>query len=202
VAVVGRLHDLPEGPWSPGEPVVALTFDDGPGDATDAVATALARFGVPATFFVVGSVATEEPDLLAALVTAGHTVGSHSWSHRRIDDASDRDLAEEVVRTAMMIEDATGRPAPWFRPPYRKADAPRWDAVAGPLGFHTVTWSVDPRDWEAREPVAIATAVLDHLHPGAIVLLHDGGGERSATVEALPLIVHGARLAGYRFVAL
>ena len=132
--VARRLCDLPDGRFGPDDRVVALTFDDGPGDATDAVATALAREGAPGTFFVVGSVAVEEPDLLAALVTAGHTVGGHSWSHRRIDGASDAELAQEALRTAMLIEDATGAPAPWFRPPYRKADAPLWDAVVAPLG--------------------------------------------------------------------
>src|SRR5690606_33280206 len=119
-----------------------------------------------------------------------------------IDDATEAELAEEALRTSMLIEDATRRPAPLFRPPYRKADAPRWDAVVAPLGLQTVTWSVDPRDWQLDDPVAIATAAVAHLHPGAIVLLHDGGGDRSATVEAVPLIVHGARLAGYELVAL
>lgn len=181
---------------------MALTFDDGPGDATDAVATALAKVDAKATFFVVGSIAKEEPDLLAALATAGHAVGGHSWSHRRIEGASDVEMAEEALRTSMLIEDATRAPAPLFRPPYRKADASRWDSVVAPLGLQTVTWSVDPRDWALSDPVAIATAVIDHLHPGAIVLLHDGGGDRSATVEAVPLIVHGAQLAGYRLVTL
>ena len=129
-------------------------------------------------------------------------VGGHSWSHGRIDDATDAELAEEALRTSMLIEDATRAPAPLFRPPYRRVDAPRWDSVVAPLGLQTVTWSVDPRDWALTDPVAIATAALDHLHPGAIVLLHDGGGDRTATLEAVPLIVHGARLAGYRLVTL
>ena len=202
MTVVRRLSDLPDGRHAPDEPVIALTFDDGPGDSTAAIELALARVDATATFFVVGSVAKEEPDLLAALVTAGHSVGGHSWSHRRIDDASDAELAEEALRTSMLIEDATRSPAPLFRPPYRKVDAPRWDSVVAPLGLVTVTWSVDPRDWALTDPVAIATAVIDHLHPGAIVLLHDGGGDRSATLEAVPLIVHGARLAGYRLVTL
>lgn len=182
--------------------MVALTFDDGPAAATDDVATALARLRVPATFFVVGSLAVEEPGLLDGLVEAGHTVGSHSWSHRRIEDLADGDMLEEVVRSAALIEEATGRPARVFRPPYRKADAPRWASVVAPLGLEVVTWSIDPRDWASSDPVEIAIGVLDHLHCGAIVLLHDGGGDRSATVEALPLIVRGAQLAGYRFVAL
>jgi peptidoglycan/xylan/chitin deacetylase (PgdA/CDA1 family) len=201
-AVVSHLHQLPGGGFTPDDPVVALTFDDGPGVATDDVATALARLGVPGTFFVVGSIAVEEPGLLAGLVAAGHTVGGHSWSHRRVEGLADGVLLDEAARTAALIEEATARPARYFRPPYRKADAPRWAEVIAPLGLVTVTWSVDPRDWESSDPVGIATSALDHLRCGAIVLLHDGGGDRMATVEALPLIVQGARLAGYRFVAL
>jgi peptidoglycan/xylan/chitin deacetylase (PgdA/CDA1 family) len=200
--VVSRLHHLAGGRHAVDEPVVALTFDDGPGASTDAVATTLARLGVPATFFVVGSLAVEEPGLLDALVEAGHTVGSHSWSHPRVEGLDDEALLAEAVRTADLIEDATRRRPRVFRPPYRKADAPRWASVVAPLGQETVTWSIDPRDWAAPDPVEIAMGVLDHLHCGAIVLLHDGGGDRSATVEALPLVVRGAQLAGYRFVAL
>ncbi len=201
-SVVSRLHHLADGRHPADETVVALTFDDGPAAATDDVATALARLGVSATFFVVGSLAVEEPGLLDGLVEAGHTVGSHSWSHPRVDGLADEVLLDEAVRSAALIAEATGQPARVFRPPYRKADAPRWASVVAPLGLETVTWSIDPRDWASTDPVEIAMGVLDHLHCGAIVLLHDGGGDRSATVEALPLIVRGAQLAGYRFVAL
>jgi peptidoglycan/xylan/chitin deacetylase (PgdA/CDA1 family) len=201
-SVVRRLHHLPDGRFAPDEKVIALTFDDGPGRSTEAVVGALARFRVPATFFVIGSVAEEEPGMVAAVAQAGHTVGGHSWSHPRIDDLTDEQLADEGVRTAAVIEAATGAPAPWFRPPYRPDHAPRWQAALAPHGIEVVAWSVDPRDWEAPDPLRIATAALDHLHPGAIVLLHDGGPDRSATVAALPTIIEGALLAGYRFVAL
>ena len=111
-------------------------------------------------------------------------------------------MVDECLRTAALITDLTGGPAPFVRPPYRKVDGARYAELLGDRGFTTVTWSLDPRDWAATDPVDVVRAVLDDLTPGAIVVLHDGGQNREATIEALPLIVHGARLAGYRFVAL
>ena len=200
--VVSRLHELPEHRFDPGEPVVALTFDDGPGPSTAAVVDELAELDVSATFFVVGSVAASDPDRIRGLVAAGHTVGGHSWSHPRGDEVDDDALVDEAERTAALIVELTGRPAPFVRAPFRKVEIVRYDALLAGRGFTTVTWSVDPRDWACSDPVEIAQAVLDHLHHGAIVLLHDGGRPRPATVDALAPIVHGARLAGYRFVSL
>jgi peptidoglycan-N-acetylglucosamine deacetylase len=201
-AVVSRLHELPGDRFAPDEPVVALTFDDGPGPATPEIADTLARMEVPATFFVVGSAAAGRPDEVKRLAADGHTIGGHSCSHPRSADVDDAQVVDECVRTAALVAELTGAPAPFVRPPYRKVDGARYAALLDDLGFATVTWSLDPRDWAATDPVDIVTAVLDALKPGAIVVLHDGGRNREATVEALPLIVHGARLAGYRFVAL
>jgi peptidoglycan/xylan/chitin deacetylase (PgdA/CDA1 family) len=200
--VVSRLHHLPGHRFDPAELVVALTFDDGPGAATTPIAEFLTSTDVPATFFVVGSVAAAAPDQAARLAAAGHTVGGHSWSHPRGDAVDDGQLVDECERTAGLIAELTGCRAPFVRPPYRKADARRYAALLGGRGFTTVTWSVDPRDWASSDPVEVARGVLDSLHCGAIVLLHDGGRDRSVTVDAVPLIVYGARLAGYRFVAL
>ncbi len=181
---------------------MALTFDDGPGPSTPAVAEALAELEVPATFFVVGSLADASSDEITALAAAGHTIGGHSWSHPRGETTSDASVVEETERTAELIAELTGRPGRFVRPPYRKSDAARFASVLEPLGFTVVTWSVDPRDWASSDPSEIADAVVEHLHPGAIVVLHDGGRDRRATAEALPLIVDRARRAGYRFIAL
>jgi peptidoglycan/xylan/chitin deacetylase (PgdA/CDA1 family) len=200
--VVSRLHHLPGRQFEASEPVVALSFDDGPGSATGPIADSLADLDVAATFFVVGSVAAESPEQVTRLADAGHTVGGHSWSHARGEAVDDGQLVAESVRTATLITELTGRPARFVRPPYRKADAGRYATLLDGRGFTIVTWSVDPRDWATSDPVEVARGVIDSLHCGAIVLLHDGGRDRSVTVDALPLIVHGARLAGYRFVTL
>jgi peptidoglycan/xylan/chitin deacetylase (PgdA/CDA1 family) len=200
--VVARLSQLPDRRFAPEEPVIALTFDDGPGPTTAALAEALAELDLPATFFVVGAAAAADPAQVTALAEAGHTVGVHSWSHSRGSDLDDDALVDEYRRTAELVAELTGCPPRYVRPTYQPADGPRYAALLGPLGFTTVTWSLDPRDWERPDPAALARRVLDELHPGAIAVLHDGGGDRTPTLAALPAIVHGARVAGYRFAAL
>lgn len=201
-AAVTHLHQLPGAAFGPFDPVVALTFDDGPGASTREIASALSDLQVTATFFVVGSLAAANPGQITELAGAGHTIGGHSWSHPRGEVMSDSGLLAETQRTAELLGDLTGRPASLVRPPYKKADAARFAAVLEPHGFTIVTWSVDPRDWATSDPSEISEAALRDLHPGAIVVLHDGGTRRDTTVEALPSLVEGIRSAGYRFVSL
>lgn len=200
--VVRRLPDLPGDRFTADEPAIALTFDDGPGAFTGAIAEELRRLDAPASFFVVGELAATRPDTVAALAADGHTIGSHSWSHARIEHIGEREMVDECVRAAARIDRITGRQVSLVRLPYRKVPPPRTSELLGIRGLLPVAWSLDPRDWEARDADTIASRVLADLHPGAIVLLHDGGPDRSATVAALPAIVAGARAAGYRLVAL
>jgi peptidoglycan/xylan/chitin deacetylase (PgdA/CDA1 family) len=202
-SVVRRLHELPASPYAPGDEVVALTFDDGPGPHTDAVLDALAEADVHATFFVLGAAVERHPGVLKRVGAAGHTIGSHSWSHTRTEALDDDTIRAEAEQVRELVTSLTRRPVTYARPPFRPQDAPRFAELLAPLGFAAaVTWSVDPRDWELRDPGGIAAATIAALHPGAIVLLHDGGGDRSATAAAVPEIVGAARALGYRFVAL
>ncbi|WP_334144181.1 polysaccharide deacetylase family protein [Rhabdothermincola sp.] len=200
--VVRRLPDLPGDRFTEDEPVIALTFDDGPGSLTAAFAEELRRLDAPASFFVVGELAAAHPDTVAALAADGHTIGSHSWSHARIEHIGETDMVDECVRATTRIERITGRPVSLVRVPYRKVPPPRISELLEIRGLLSVGWSVDPCDWDAGDADTIAHRVLSALHPGAIVLLHDGGPDRSATLAALPAIVAGARAAGYRLVAL
>jgi peptidoglycan/xylan/chitin deacetylase (PgdA/CDA1 family) len=200
--VVRRLPDLPGDRFTEDEPVIALTFDDGPGSFTAPIAEQLRRLDVPATFFVVGGLAATRPGTVAALAADGHAIGSHSWSHASLEHIGETALVDECVRTAAWIGWITGRPVSLVRLPYRKVPPPRTSELLGIRGLLPVAWSVDPRDWDAGDADTIAHRVLSSLHPGAIVLLHDGGLDRSATLAALPAIVAGARAAGYRLVAL
>lgn len=200
--VVRRLPDLPGDRFAAAEPVIALTFDDGPGSCTTAIAEELRRLDAPATFFVIGELATRHPGTVAALAADGHTIGSHSWSHARLDHIGETAMVDECVRTAAWIGRITSRQVSLVRLPYRKIPPPQTSNLLGTCGLLPVGWSVDPQDWDTGDPDTIATRVLSDLHPGAIVLLHDGGPDRSATVAALPAIVAGARAAGYRLVAL
>lgn len=189
-------------PHDPGDHVLALTFDDGPGPSTGAVLDTLTATGTPATFFMIGMNVDHDPASVIRVAAEGHTVGTHTWSHTRPDELGDEGIVIETLRANARVEALTGCPVRLVRPPYRTSYAPQCDAVLGPLGLTTVIWSIDPRDWGTDDAGEIADAVLTHLHPGGIVVLHDGGRERPATVAALPSIIAGATALGYRFVSL
>jgi peptidoglycan/xylan/chitin deacetylase (PgdA/CDA1 family) len=202
--VARRLHELPHGGYEPGARVVSLTFDDGPSSTTDAVLDVLAQCEVHATFFVVGDECRKLPEVVARIAERGHAIGAHSWSHTPLGALDDDSVRAEFTRTREIVRTLAGCEVVHARPPYHKEDAARLAALLGPLGWDAVvTWSVDPQDWRrASTPDAIVESVVDALHPGAIVLLHDGGGRRDVTVEALPGLVSAARAQGYRFVTL
>jgi peptidoglycan/xylan/chitin deacetylase (PgdA/CDA1 family) len=176
---------------------VALTFDDGPWPHTTAqILTILVQRQAPATFFVVGRQVERYPELVRQELTAGMTVGSHSWSHpqpfNRLPPARIRD---EITHGRRTLGPLRVRPV-GFRPPGGAA-SPAVLAAAQGLGERTVLWSVDPADWHPGVTAdQLVWRVLAAVRPGAIVLLHDGGGNRSATVAALPAIIDGLRRLG------
>jgi len=184
---------------------VALTFDDGPSPTyTPQILRVLRRDHVPATFFVIGELAQRYPNLVRAEIRSGMSVGNHSWDHP--DNPPFVDLAAARVRSEITTTDAElarmGDRARLFRPPGGSFD-PSLVAVAEAQGLRVVLWDVDPRDWAPGATArGIARAVLGSVRPGAVVELHDGGGDRSATVAALPMIVRGIRKMGFRLRAI
>ena len=187
----------------PGSRVVALTFDDGPWPVqTDTLLDILAEKNVPATFFMLGSRVKAAPEVARRVFESGHLVGNHSFRHRRFDEISEKAMRSEISRANREIEKATGVVPRWFRAPGGHMTAAASAEIAR-LGMRTALWTVDPADW--RDDVAASTVVhnvLEAAHPGAVILLHDGGGEQSQTLEALPSIIDGLRAAGYEFVTL
>lgn len=184
---------------------VALTFDDGPWPVqTRQVVRILRRFRVPATFFMVGYLVDRYPGIVRRVVRAGMRIGDHSWDHP-IDpplvDLSPARVSDEIGRARDALEALAIRTR-LFRPPGGSYD----DAVvqeARDQRLRTVTWSVDPRDWRPGASVPrIVKRVLESVEPGSIILLHDGGGDRRATIRALPRIIRGIRRMGLRFVAI
>ena len=182
---------------------IALTFDDGPNATyTKQVLAILRRYRVPATFFVLGYLAERYPATVKDQLKAGHVVGSHSWNHPH-DFASltDGKQSKQIADSAEILAELGGDPY-LFRPPEGSYDAGVVQ-LAERSGLRTVLWSVDTRDYEDKAtPRGIARYVLSHLKPGAIVLMHDGGGDQSATVKALPDIIRGIRKRGYDLVAI
>lgn len=177
---------------------VALTFDDGPSPMTPRFLRALHGAGVHATFFVLGSQVARRPATLRATVAAGHAVGNHSYSH----PVMERDtplLRSQLGSTSRLIRRWGRYDTCLYRPPYGLEQAASV-ARARRMGMETVTWDVDPQDWDHISSSQVRDRVLTHVHPGAIILLHDGGGDRSATLAALPAIIASLKQQHYRMV--
>jgi peptidoglycan-N-acetylglucosamine deacetylase len=182
--------------------VVYLTFDDGPTPAwTPRVLELLARYQAQATFFVLGRSAAAHPELVRQEVAAGHGVGNHTWSHRRLSDLKGAQLAAEVSATSTAIQQITGIPVRCLRPPFATVDAASAEQVRA-LGLDLVLWDIDTNDWLRPGTGAIAGRVLGRVRPGDVILMHDGGGDRSQTVAALEQVLATLSARGYRFHAL
>jgi peptidoglycan/xylan/chitin deacetylase (PgdA/CDA1 family) len=184
---------------------VALTFDDGPWPSnTPRILAVLRRLHVRATFFVIGYLAESYPDLVALERRRGMVVGNHSYNHPQVPPFGQlppRLITDEIALAADALARAGVRPH-LFRPP-AGSYSPALVRGARALGERLVLWSVDPADWTpgitARQ---IVSRVLAAVRPGSIVILHDGGGDRTATIRALPGIVKGIRKRGLRLVPL
>jgi peptidoglycan/xylan/chitin deacetylase (PgdA/CDA1 family) len=187
----------------PTEPrAVALTFDDGPSLYTPRILSVLERFDVPATFFTIGYLADVDREFVDAELAAGMQVGNHSYNHPQVPPFGALPnplLLDEIALGADSVRRAGGSPSV-FRPPAGSI-SPAVIRDADRLRERVVLWSVDPGDWKPGATAAgIARSVLGSVQPGSIVILHDGGGDRTATVEALPTIIRGIRRRGLQLV--
>ncbi|MGZ5212242.1 MAG: polysaccharide deacetylase family protein [Actinomycetota bacterium] len=184
---------------------VALTFDDGPWPVqTKQVVDILERFHVPASFFMVGYLVERYPAIVRMVEGAGMRIGDHSWDHPvdpALADLTRERVAEEIGKTADALA-SLGVVPRLFRPPGGSFDA-MVVREAERQRMRVVMWSVDPRDWSSRtSSKQIVHRVLGAVKPGSIVLMHDGGGDQSATIHALPRIIRGIRRMGLRLVAI
>lgn len=199
---------------------IALTIDDGPADPyTGEILDVLKASHVSATFFVIGENAERYPDLVKRMWKEGHEIGNHTFTHPNMGDVSDGRAKLELNATQRALQSTLGHSTILFRPPYN-ADAEPTSAeevkpivLASELGYYTVGEYIDPQDWnlqmalpggktKLRTAKDIAQDVIAQVHTGHgnTVLLHDGGGDRTQTVEALPLIISSLQKEGYHFV--
>ncbi|MDQ3024272.1 MAG: polysaccharide deacetylase family protein [bacterium] len=176
----------------------ALTFDDGP-DAvyTPKVAAILKRYGVTATFFVVGQRVAGRPDDVRSLVAAGHEIANHSWSHADFTQLSTAGREREIERCQQQLEGLGIKPR-WFRPPYGAFNSSVLKCVKG-AGLKPVLWSVDPQDWMLPGSAKITSRVLEGSGNGAVILLHSTNAQ---TVEALPQIIERLQKRGFTFLTM
>jgi len=182
---------------------VALTFDDGPWpDSTGKVLGILAKARVKATFFLVGKQVRKHPEIAREELRAGMTIGSHSYDHPQPFGALSTELIRREIDQGLAALSELGVRTALFRPP-GGAIPPVVVSAARAKGLRTIAWTVDPDDWRRGTTAdQIVRRVLQQAKPGSIVLLHDGGGDRSATVEALPRIIDGLKKRKLAFVTL
>jgi peptidoglycan/xylan/chitin deacetylase (PgdA/CDA1 family) len=176
------------------QPVIALTFDDGPDPVyTPRLLDILAAHHARATFFMIGARAERHPEIVARVAAEGHSIGNHSWDHPSFPFISRAERCEQVLACARAVSPYDGR---LFRPPYGHLDLDSWLDI-DQMGYRTVTWKIEPGDWDDKAASAIAEAVMTKLQPGAVVLLHDGLFDapdtrffpRDATISAVQLLL-------------
>ena len=188
-------------PLFTGAKTVALTFDDGPWPgSTVAILKILQQNGVKATFFEIGRQARQMPSLSRQVANAGMEMGNHSESHPlNIGHLSAVGVANQITQAQYDIKRASGKAPLFFRPPGGNT-TPAMYPVLTKLKLGWVQWDIDTDDWKRPSAGNIVSKVLRNVTPGSVVLMHDGGGDRSHTVAALPAIIKGLKAQGYVFV--
>ncbi|GAB4282037.1 MAG: hypothetical protein Fur0025_10900 [Oscillatoriaceae cyanobacterium] len=190
-----------EVPLNTKEKVIALTFDDGPWkEHTDSILNILRDNDIKGTFFFIGQHLQQFPEQAKRVVAAGHAIGNHTWSHRyyQVDSTL---AAKELGDTSNLIYKLTGAKSKIFRPPGGVMDN-GLVAYAHSQNYVVAMWSSDAREASGPSVETLVNNVVSNASPGGIVLMHDGGGDRSTTVQALPIIITRLRQQGYRFVTL
>jgi cellulose synthase/poly-beta-1,6-N-acetylglucosamine synthase-like glycosyltransferase/peptidoglycan/xylan/chitin deacetylase (PgdA/CDA1 family)/spore germination protein YaaH len=188
---------------------IALTFDDGPDPRwTPQILDVLRARQAPATFFVIGLNADQNPSLLQRTLQDGHELGNHTFTHPDISAITRQQLRLEINATERLLESVIGRRSLLFRPPYAEDIEPETPDQVNPLlytsntGYYTIGLGIDPNDWTNPGVARIVQDTLGGATEGRghVVLLHDGGGDRSQTLSALPGIIDGLRARGYSLV--
>lgn len=192
---------------------LAITFDDGPDTRwTPKILEILKQKKVPATFFVVGMAANQWPELVRQEYAEGHEVGNHTYTHPSFDDLSHTQLRWELNLTQRLIESTLGVKSTLFRPPYGIDHQPEYASEVAQLpavqqmGYLIIGQKIDAHDWKQLNgkqvpEQEIVNNVVQDAGKGNIILFHDGGGDRSQTVAALPKIIDTLRSQGYEFVS-
>jgi peptidoglycan/xylan/chitin deacetylase (PgdA/CDA1 family) len=185
---------------------IALTFDDGPWPQPPSIdfVNLLARCHAPATFFEIGDQISEyDPtgSIERTMLADGDMIGDHTWTHPNMAALSPAAQTSEIQMAADAIRHATGFTPCLWRAPYGSV-SPQLEALARSLGFVTINWNIDPRDWALPGVGAIEANVLTNARNGGIVEMHFGGGPRYETLDSLPTIIDTLRSRGYQFVNL
>ncbi len=188
------MYYLDDGPM-----VIALTIDDGPSPIyTPQILSLLRRYGVVATFSMVGENVAAYPAIAREVAAAGHLIINHTWTHANLTELAPAAVADQISRASDAIEEATRSTPVMFRAPYG-AWSPAVLAQCRQLSLAPLDWSVDPRDWARPGVSAITSDIMRNTRSGSIILEHDGGGNRAQTVAALSYVLPRLLDEGYYF---
>ena len=188
------LHYIDDGPMA-----IALTIDDGPSAVyTPQVLRLLHKYGVTATFCMVGARVTAHPGIAREVADAGHAIVNHTWTHARLSALTPAAVQDQMSRASDAIHNVTGRRPGMFRAPYG-AWSPAVLKLCEQMQLAPLDWSVDPQDWANPGVNAIVTTIMRNTRSGSIILEHDGGRNRSETVAALNIVLPRLLAAGFRF---
>ncbi len=185
----------PESPQtSTGTKQIALTFDDGPYKNTEKVLDLLDQYNAKATFFVVGNRVEYFPETIRRMVSSGHCIGNHTYSHKRLDNLSPAQVSQQLTKTNEAVKEITGGYVPQYvRPPYGFYD----HNIKTIDGMPVILWTVDPGDWSLKNTQKIAQGVIQNAKDGDIVILHE---QLTQSVEATEIILQELTNQGFSFV--
>ncbi len=181
------------------ERVLALTYDDGPNPPyTDSLLDVLQEFDAKATFFAIGKNIEDNLETTRRMLAEGHELGNHSYSHKKLVNLSFETVRSEIQKTDDILSNLGVRSSIHFRAPYglKRIKLP-WELARRQKA--NILWNVDPKDYETADPDEIADSIIRNVEPGSIILLHDGGGNRSQTVAATKTVLQKLTQEGYQF---
>ena len=188
--------DPRQGAFDPSKPMIALSFDDGPGIYTDQFLDLFEQYGIRATFCTIGNLVNTQKDALARAVEMGCEVVGHSWDHKNLAKLDADDVRRQITDTSNAIEAVTGTTVQMFRPPYGEVSQTMRD-VSADLGFVLVNWSVDPEDWNTKDPDEVYLKVMEAVKNGSIILSHE---IYKSTLTAYKRLIPDLISQGYQFV--
>lgn len=180
------------------QPVVAMTFDDGPHPVlTPRLLDILKERNIKCTFFVIGRSAKAHPQIIRRMIAEGHEVANHTWTHASLTSRSDDQIRQELRQSEDALVAAANYRPQLIRPPYGAVNARIKQLMFAEFGYSTIMWSVDPQDWRRPGVGVVTSRLVNGAHPGAIMLAHD---IHPPTIQAMPAMFDQLLAKGYQFV--
>lgn len=181
------------------QPILYFTFDDGPAkEFTEQITAVIEQYDGFVTFFNIGQNSNTYPNIIATAHDNGHAIQNHTYHHASLDQVTSTEFYNEVENTQTAIKNATGTTPVCLRPPYG-ATTQETFSQAAEMGLEIAMWDIDTQDWRRPGTQAIANHIMESVFAGAVILMHDGGGDRSQTVEALQQVLPQLQEQGYVF---